>query len=183
MGNTDNLMNWFCDWFDKLNARQVQEEVLFKITIVVWCIWFFRCEKAFNNIQVTPEMITHKCRKEISEFEAKQVSTPRANLSISRTNLHWSPPSRDTFKINCDGSFQHINKTGGVGLIICDFAGTHRGSKCIYLNHIWSAEQAKSRGLWEAVHWAKEQKLEKVVFELDSKIVVDAVNNEVFNID
>ncbi|XP_026419925.1 uncharacterized protein LOC113315898 [Papaver somniferum] len=61
--------------------------------------------------------------------------------------------------------------------------GTHRGSKCIYLRSLSSAEHAESIALWEATKWAKERNMQQAVFEMDSKIVVDAVNNKSFNID
>ncbi|XP_026420121.1 uncharacterized protein LOC113316113 [Papaver somniferum] len=100
-----------------------------------------------------------------------------------RRDLNWIPPDINSLKINCDGSFLDTNKTGGLGLIIRNFAGEHQGCKCIFLNRVENAEQAECRSLWEAVQWAKEMKLERVEFELDSKLVADAVNNESFSID
>ncbi|XP_026384915.1 aspartyl protease family protein 2-like [Papaver somniferum] len=66
--------------------------------------------------------------------------------------------------------------SGGIGLIIRNVAGTQQAARCIYLTEIRSAEQAECIGLWQAVRWEKEQKLEKVHFEMDAKFVVDAVN-------
>ncbi|XP_026428428.1 uncharacterized protein LOC113324327 [Papaver somniferum] len=164
--NSDDLVDWFCSWFDKLIAHQIQEEVLCKISITTWCIRNSRCDKAFNSKTVTPETIIHTCRKEIAEFEAKPKPVNKPTIPQPRTNLHWPPPPFFTFKINSDGSFQQLNNSGGVGLIIRDFA-----------------EQAEAKGLWEVAQWAKEKELENVVFELDSKLVVEAVNKNVFNID
>ncbi|XP_026451498.1 uncharacterized protein LOC113351779 [Papaver somniferum] len=107
----------------------------------------------------------------------KPVNTTRQ----PRLNLHWTPPPNGTLTINSDGSFN--NYYGGIGLIIRDFAGCHKGSRCIYLAKASSPEHAECNGLWEAVKWAKEMNLREVHFELDSKMVVDAVKNNTYNID
>ncbi|XP_026443352.1 uncharacterized protein LOC113343344 [Papaver somniferum] len=98
-----------------------------------------------------------------------------------RLNLHWIAPPNGTLTINSDGSFDNFN--GGIGLIICDFAGRYKGPRCIYLAKASSPEHAKCNGLWEAVKWPKEMNLRKVHIELDSKLVVEAVNNDSYNID
>lgn len=114
-------------------------------------------------------------RKEIVEFEAKPKPIDKPTMPQSGTNIHWSPPPFGTFK--------QINNSGGVGLIIHDFPSTYRGSKFVYLSHLWNLEEAEAKGLWEAVQWAKEKDLENVVFELDSKLLVEAVNKNVSIID
>ncbi|XP_026449961.1 uncharacterized protein LOC113350100 [Papaver somniferum] len=88
---------------------------------------------------------------------------------------HWKPPPNDYLTINSDGSFQSVNNLGGIGLIVRNCAGTQRAAKCIHLRRIRNAEHAEGLGLWEAVQWSKEQNLSKVIFELDAKLVVDAV--------
>lgn len=55
-----------------------------------------------------------------------------------------------------------------------------QGSKCIYLVDSSGPDRAECRGFWEACQWTKELNLEKVEFELDSKIVIDAVTKAYF---
>ncbi|XP_026416252.1 uncharacterized protein LOC113311660 [Papaver somniferum] len=59
-----------------------------------------------------------------------------------------------------------FNKAGGIGL----------SSVIMHVNN-------KEQGLWEAVKWAKEPKMEKVQFELDANLVVEAVNKDNSSID
>ncbi|XP_026399037.1 uncharacterized protein LOC113294878 [Papaver somniferum] len=114
---------------------------------------------------------------------------PRRVIAVPNTarqnmiNLHWNPPSIGTYKINVDGSFNYSTKLGGIGLILRDFAGAHRGSKCIFLETALSPEHLECKGLWEALQWVEDMKLDKVIFELDSQLVADAVNRENFNSD
>ncbi|XP_026459270.1 uncharacterized protein LOC113359923 [Papaver somniferum] len=178
-----NLMDWLCSWFDKLIARQVQESEGCKISIVAWCIWNMRCDKVFKGIVSSPEAIIHKCKREFAVLEKKHNTNYRITLPQNRIHLYWQPPPVEYHKINSDDSYYADNNSGGIGLICIDFAGLHQGSKCIYLATATSPEQAESKALWEAMNWAAEKELEKVVFELDAKLVVDAVQGVSLNID
>ncbi|XP_026420131.1 uncharacterized protein LOC113316123 [Papaver somniferum] len=99
--------------------------------------------------------------------------------AVNRAN---APPS-DVLTINYDGSYQDLNKSGGIGLIIQTFVGIHQAARCIHLKDIRNAEQAECMWLWEVVNCAKTPRIEKVYFELDAKVVVDAVNNTNSSID
>ncbi|XP_026443637.1 uncharacterized protein LOC113343722 [Papaver somniferum] len=159
------------------------QDVLCRILTVAWCLWNARCDKVFKGCNITVDGLITKCEKELAEFAFRSNQTTRTTIRQSRHSLHWFPPIRGTFKINIDGSFMKETLTGGVGLMIRDFAGTHQGSKCIYLTHVTSPEHAECRGLWEEVNWAKEKKLHIVQFEMDSKIVVAAMSKDNFTID
>ncbi|XP_026437406.1 uncharacterized protein LOC113335597 [Papaver somniferum] len=109
--------------------------------MVDWFInWFDKLSA--NQIQ---------CKLEIDLFLRK---TPRLSAQIPkqcRVNLHWSPPPLDAFKINVDGSFHYDIKNGGIGIIVRDFAGVHKGSRCIYSEAAWIPEHVECKDLWEAV--------------------------------
>ncbi|XP_026458520.1 uncharacterized protein LOC113359037 [Papaver somniferum] len=179
--NNVSLVNWLCNNFENLEAGHIQEENMCKITIVAWCIWTHRYNKIFKGTTTTPDIIIQNCRKYISEYIEMARKRPVNNHKQVRLNLHWTPPPYGTFTINVDGYY--YNSSGGIGLTIRNFAGKHQGSKCVYLAESLSAEHAECRGLWEAVKWTKELNLKEVFFELDSKLVVDAVTKEECNLD
>ncbi|XP_026441706.1 uncharacterized protein LOC113340867 [Papaver somniferum] len=178
-----NPVDWFCEWFDRLKINQIQEEYLCKIAITAWSIWNARCDSTFKGWKINPDSIIMKSKLEIELLKPKNVTIVTNNARQRRTNLHCSPPAIGTHKINVDGSFSYSTKMGGMGLILRDFARTHRGSKCIFLGTALSQEQVECKGLWEALLWAEDMKLDKVIFELDSQLVADAVNRENFNTD
>ncbi|XP_026396180.1 uncharacterized protein LOC113290805 [Papaver somniferum] len=178
-----NLVEWLCNWFDVLFSHQIQEDHLCKIAITAWCIWSARCDNVFKGWKITPDTIIHRSKKEIELLKTKQDTSIPPIPKQNRLNLHWSPPPIGIHKINVDGSFNYSLKTGGIGLILRDFAGTHRGSKCIFLESALSPEQVECKGLREAIQWAEDMRLDKVVFEMDSQLVADAINKEDFNAD
>lgn len=173
-----DLVNWLTSWFDKLSTKQIQQEDICKVAIVAWCLWTARCDIAFKGSKITPDSIIHRCKLEIDLLHKKSTSLTTQVPRQCRINLHWSPPPIDTLKINVDGSYNYDNKSGGIGLIVHDFAGAHRRSKCIYLEAAWSSDHVESKGLWEAFKLAEEMQLVKVHFELDSQTVADAVNKD-----
>ncbi|XP_026441449.1 uncharacterized protein LOC113340530 [Papaver somniferum] len=178
-----NLVDWLTSWFDKLSVNQIQQEDICKIAIVAWCLWNTRYEIVFKGSKISVDSIIHRCKLEIELLQNKTSKLSSQTPKLCRINLHWDPPPLYAFKINVDGSFQYDIKNGGVGLIVRDFAGTHRGSKCIYLETAWSPEHVECKSLWEAVKWAEKMQLVKVYFELDSQIAADAVNKDSMNVD
>ncbi|XP_026438085.1 uncharacterized protein LOC113336652 [Papaver somniferum] len=177
------LEDRICAWFDKLFVRQLQEPDLCKIAITAWCIWISRCDAVFKGTSPSVENIIQRCKREFAVLEYQPIKNHRTLEPQNRINLHWQPPVLDYFKINSDGSFSSTNNNGGIGLICRDFAGEHHGSKCFYLTQASSPEQAESKALWEAMQWAVEKNLEKVIFELEAKLVVDAVLGVTMNVD
>ncbi|XP_026452769.1 uncharacterized protein LOC113353346 [Papaver somniferum] len=100
--------------------------------------------------------------------------TPR----INGQNVFWIPPPMGFLTFNCDGSFDANTQLGGIGLILRNFAGMQQAARCISMNGARSAEQVECMGFWNAVQWAKDLNLERVHFEMDAKLVVDAVNTD-----
>lgn len=87
-------------------------------------------------------------------------------------------PPTNTLTINCDGSFDSHNLTGGIGLILRNFAGTQQSARCIYLNQVRSVEQAECMGRWKVMQWAKDLQIDRVFFEIDAKVIAHAINND-----
>ncbi|XP_026411000.1 uncharacterized protein LOC113306256 [Papaver somniferum] len=170
-------VNWWIDFW-RIRYKKLNYAKLLLLHGVR--IWNERCDKTYKGRNVTTDSIIRRCRKDILDFENKLQSSRNSVPAQPRVGLHWCPPSRGIFKINCDGCFLLNDNTGGIGLILHDFAG---GSKYIYLAKATGPVQAECKALWEACRWAKELNLEKVVFELDSKLVADAVVKTSFNVD
>ncbi|XP_026459528.1 uncharacterized protein LOC113360209 [Papaver somniferum] len=172
-----SFSDWIKNWFDDIHERKISTDENCKRTIIAWCLWKDRCDKVFHNVNRNPERTILKYHIFINDYLVQRRMTHNTATGVCRRNVHWSPPPMDVVSINVDGSFLNSNNTGGIGLIIRNFAGAQQAARCIFLMGIRNAEQAECTGLWEAVNWAKNLKLERVHFELDAKIVVEAVNN------
>ncbi|XP_026410889.1 uncharacterized protein LOC113306128 [Papaver somniferum] len=126
-----NLEDWICSLFDNIQAGHITEDEICKITIVSWCIWTQRYDTIFKEISSTADIIIQNCRKFLAEYIEMSHKKPNSANGKNRYNLHWSPPPAGGFTINYDGSY--LSNSGSISLIMCDFAGYHKGSRCIYL--------------------------------------------------
>ncbi|XP_026430942.1 uncharacterized protein LOC113328065 [Papaver somniferum] len=168
---------WTQSWFDDLHAKRITINEICRRAIITWCLWYDRCDKAFQNSNPNLERTILRARSFISDH-LKQYTTQHVSPSrVCRSNIHWTPPPLDVVTINIDGSFSYLNNIGGIGLMCRNFASEQQAAECIYLMEIRNASQAECMGLWEAVNLAERLKLEKVYFQLDAKVVVEAVNN------
>ncbi|XP_026417229.1 uncharacterized protein LOC113312708 [Papaver somniferum] len=181
VGSDDSY--WICSWFDSLFNGTISEFEIVKRDIIAWSIWTERCDKVFQQSNSSLEKIIQRCNMLIEEHAARNIIMPSPSHRVNRQNVHWIPPSIDSLTINCDDSFDSTNISGGIGLIIRNFAGTHQATRCIHSRGIRSAKQAECMGLWEAVQWVKELRMEKVHFKMDAKVIVDAVNKDNGSID
>ncbi|XP_026428831.1 uncharacterized protein LOC113324757 [Papaver somniferum] len=132
--------------------------------------------KLFRTL--TLERTILKARSFISEHLTQNNMQHATNNRVCCRNICWLPPPVDVVTINIDGSYLNSNNTGGIGLMVRNFAGEQQVAECIYLTGIRNAEQAECMGLWETVNLAQRLKLENVHFELDAKTMVEAVNNK-----
>lgn len=89
----------------------------------------------------------------------------------------WKKPPDGWTKINIDAAIQTQTGDIGVACVARDDRGRFlaaRGAKCRGFNQVREAEAV---GLREALLWMKEWKTTNCIFELDAKLVVDAVYN------
>lgn len=87
------------------------------------------------------------------EEHARQNSlVPDRPHRVNCNNNHRLPPPLDTLTVNCDGSFQDIDRSSGIGPIIRKYAGAQQAARCIHLRNIGSTEKADCMGLWESVN-------------------------------
>ncbi|MCH93703.1 cytochrome P450, partial [Trifolium medium] len=79
-------------------------------------------------------------------------------------------------KCNVDASFSSSRNKVGIGVCIRDDQGRFVLAKTEWYSPLLDVDVGESMGLLSAVTWVKELHLNSVVFELDSKHVVDSFN-------
>lgn len=86
----------------------------------------------------------------------------------------WTPPPRNFYKINIDGSHQHSGFSACGGLVRDSNGAFIHGFYCCL--GAGNATWAKLWGLHLGVKLARELQLQNVLFEMDSLVVVNMVN-------
>ncbi|KAF5450136.1 hypothetical protein F2P56_030511 [Juglans regia] len=90
----------------------------------------------------------------------------------------WKSPAWPYVKVNFDAAIEKVNGRMGMGVIIRDSEGRLLAVVTASKDHISSAAQAESAALHRVMDLCTELGLNKVCFEGDAKVVVDAVNSK-----
>ncbi|XP_026410805.1 uncharacterized protein LOC113306033 [Papaver somniferum] len=107
------------------------------------------------------------------------------NITVNNNSLQvlrWKPPDSGYIKINLDASFLKENLQGGIGLILRNFAGKSIGAQGKYFDGGMIAglevEELECRAMQEAASWAVSKNFSRVVFELDSEVLIKSINEQ-----
>ncbi|GAU46467.1 hypothetical protein TSUD_402340 [Trifolium subterraneum] len=143
---------------------------------VCYFLWNWRNREYHDNSFTRPvqpvQVIMQRCREYKLAARASRVvtSVPRINVMIG-----WEPPSQGWVKLNTDGARKNERVAGCGGIIrnnIGDWIGgfaKHVGSCSAFVAELW--------GVLEGLNYAWKLGFKKVELEIDSAIVVDAVNS------
>ena len=152
------------------------------LATIWWSIWFFRNQRIFKNDKSSKYKIVEfiirqhinwqaakVVNKGISSFKTRQHS----NEVRKKKNTKWEKPSRDTFKLNFDGSLRG-NKSAATGYVIRDHDGniiSMKGESVSKSTVIGAEASAVRRGIIEA----KRLRIRDISIEGDSLSVINAL--------
>ncbi|XP_045791800.1 uncharacterized protein LOC123886537 [Trifolium pratense] len=163
--NLNLRLNQISEFFDWINfmKNNTDKECMEKITAITYGI----CFNALNQIQ----------EYQLYGFE-QQIQNPCVRTKGCNNDISWSPPPRGTLKNNVDA---HLSSDGHwlTGMILRRSDGSairvatraHKGTTDVITGEAF--------GLMDAIEWIERGMGErKVIFELDSQIVVNAVKEK-----
>ncbi|PNY12478.1 ribonuclease H, partial [Trifolium pratense] len=156
-----------------------QEQCSFLMNL--WSLWRSRNVFIWDHKNESTAEIIHIGSSLLSEWRNARRIEEQTSL-IARTNrdsLKWKRPPHGFFKCNVDGSFSEYHNRVGIGMCLRDEFGMFVGAKIIWLHQIMSVVIGEASGLLAATEWVKELEFEKVIFCMDSKVVVDSLNSHV----
>jgi ribonuclease HI len=81
-------------------------------------------------------------------------------------------------KCNIDASFSYSLNRTGIGMCIRDADGSFVLAKTLHFSPRCSVPLGEAMGLFFAVHWLQDLRLDHVDFALDSQIVTDAFHRQ-----
>lgn len=90
--------------------------------------------------------------------------------------MAWQSPSHGYVKCNIDASFISREHKTGFRFCIRDERGVFIIAKPSWLPYLYSLSDGEATGMMLALQWVMQLGLSNVIFELDSKIVVDNIN-------
>jgi ribonuclease HI len=109
--------------------------------------------------------------------------TPSASSSTSRArgnNISWIPPTNGVLKINVDA---HPSDDGrwGLGIVLRTEVGKCVGAVTLVVQGSPVTLEGEALGLKAAIEFAQAYPNDIIIIEMDSKLIVDAVQNRRFS--
>ncbi|KAK2423957.1 zinc finger CCCH domain protein [Trifolium repens] len=146
--------------------------------VLVWTLWKNRNNSVWNNEKETGRCLGVKARQLWTEWYMVQNMQQRTAVAVQQQQqLSWQRPPLNWYKCNVDAGFhQEVNKTSA-GWCVRD----HRGH-CIMAGTTWreghcSILEGEAMALLHALREMEQLGLSQVIFETDSKSVVDAIQH------
>ena len=149
-----------------------------KFYMVLWNIWRQRIKKVWNCNCATPRQTVFSAMKFLYDWvQAKLLTDGAVNGNqVENRATKWQKPHPSFLKCNVDAAFLSSYQRTGVGMILRDEAGQFVACATTVLHRLHEVREGEAIGLKEALSWVKGLGYQKVMFELDAKSVVDAVN-------
>jgi ribonuclease HI len=105
------------------------------------------------------------------------VQPPQQHVQVTP----WQPPPTDFVKCNLDAAIFVHEQCIGMGACLRDDKGNFILAMTTHENVVMTAQEAEAWSLYQGIQWVANLGYNKVIFELDCKIVVDDVNKMSIN--
>lgn len=167
------------------NLDIAPDDILIKISTVLWGVWFARNKRIFENRNLPTFTVMSWSKKQIIEWQvANKKSSTATGMggNRQRNEYKWHPPEADCLKINVDASVIAGQNYFAVGMVLRNHQGQYLGGKTMRFAGMVSVLEAELTGITEALSWSQEIAGGSVVIESDSLLSVNAVNNQQVNL-
>ncbi|MCI13244.1 ribonuclease H protein, partial [Trifolium medium] len=155
-------------------------ESLEKIVAITYGIWYARNQTIFQDKCLPPSEVCSIALAQLHEYQSFGANNlPNRPVMSGRrgNNTSWSPPPRGTLKMNVDA---HLSSDGRwfSGLVLRQCDGSTIGATTRAHTGVGDAVFGEALGLNEALLWIEKIGLGRVIIELDSQILVNAVKKK-----
>jgi ribonuclease HI len=142
-------------------------------------IWMRRNHVVFGGEFNPPKALLLEAETTLLEFKKSNLVTNETRASSSSIKEDkWTPPPRNSVKINWDAAVAIEKKEIGIGFIAWDEKGKFLGAVSKKERIAVEPVVAETLTALFAILWCQEQNYHAVIFEGDALQVVNAVNND-----
>jgi ribonuclease HI len=145
--------------------------------MLLWCIWHNRNDKLWNDNATLPSQIGRHAFDAWNDwYSVHNLQRNSVSRETSPGLVRWEKPAPGWVKCNVDVAF--ITGTGktSTGLCFRDSNGQFIGGKTQWQPTVISTAEGEAWALLLAMQEARHRELDRVQFESDSKVLVDAIH-------
>ncbi|OMP05945.1 hypothetical protein COLO4_08437 [Corchorus olitorius] len=144
------------------------------VLVMSWAIWGARNKKVHDSIEFSASETTAFVISYIMEF---QRCKKRMQPKQTQVAAQWSAPDPNVIKINFDGVYDNVAKTGSFGVIARDYRGLVIGAYAGRLDFVPDAYTAECKAALKAIIWARDMGFSRIMLEGDALTVIKKVNS------
>ncbi|MCI22057.1 60S ribosomal protein L23, partial [Trifolium medium] len=146
--------------------------------MLVWVLWNNRNNSVWNNLKEPGRSLGFKSRQLWNDWYALQQVQQNPHLITQQQQLiTWQKPPINWYKCNVDAGFhKDVNKTS-TGWCLRDYRGAFVAAGTTWAEGNCAIVEGESIALLEALKEITQRGISNVIFETDSKSVVDAIHN------
>jgi hypothetical protein len=162
---------WIFDFLARANEKQATT-----MAVGFWHIWEARNESCNSNVKPNPIRTGGKSLAYMQLIDQHLSKTSVSHRCVP-SSVQRTPPSPDTVLVNCDAAVFYGPQALGVGVIIQDHRGVFISAKRHRMEGLTSPEHAEALALKIAVQFARDEGLDKVIFQSDCLSLVQRMNS------
>ncbi|GAU35379.1 hypothetical protein TSUD_57280 [Trifolium subterraneum] len=167
----NNVHNAFFDI-----CRNETFDVVGTVAMIAWCIWNNRNNCVWNGLKDTPKCVAMHVAHVMNEWRAVNIRQQlRQTEDNNTTGIQWQQPRSGWSKCNVDASCHYESGRTGWGWCFRNSHGAFIAACTNVSMHKFSTLEGEAMTLLEAIREASFRGWSNIVFESDSKIVVDAL--------
>ena len=105
----------FSSFKELVNLVFTKSELVPLFATTAWLVWFHRNKIRLSENARPMGQIVGFVRDYVHDFKSSECCTPTVCIAAPKV---WSPPNRNEWKINFDGTMYYESTEAGVGVII-----------------------------------------------------------------
>jgi ribonuclease HI len=146
--------------------------------VMVSVLWENRNNMVWNDAREQRQLLGFKAKHLWEEWNSVQlIQQGTTNSAQQQQIITWEKPLSGWYKCNVDAAFHTgINKTS-IGWVLRDHIGRFIAAETTWFDGCCSVVEGEATALLDAVQAIVQRGFSRVIFESDSKSVVDAINH------
>jgi ribonuclease HI len=171
-------------------CKSESAEVTGAVAMIMWCLWYNRNNCVWNGTNDTARDVASRAVYLLQEWRAvhhvQQHNTPPSTTAVSSPTesqqlsprsepTRWQHPPPEWWKCNVDASFSQGPCATGWGWCIRNSTGSFIAAGTSSRRHNFTVPEGEALAILEAMRVASSRGWTNIIFESDSKVVIDAI--------
>ncbi|KAK2412507.1 hypothetical protein QL285_047692 [Trifolium repens] len=153
-----------------------------KVAVLLWVAWQNRNNKVWNDTCIQAQQLGYQAARYWHDWAVvnsllQDQLQPAPNATAATNTVLWQQPPQGYLKCNVDASFYNLAGSTGWGWVLRDSHGCFKLAGSNIVPTTLSVLEGETMALVEAMEEVIQRGLPYVIFESDSKLVVEAISS------